>query len=90
VDTVYPALGSDINNALAIDMGVALSDCRCIATDEDQRTNLPGCYAAGDVVAGLDQISVATGHGAKAATAITTRFERLTGRRRTNDRFQAS
>ena len=79
VDTVYPALGSDINNALAIDMGVALSDCRCIATDEDQRTNLPGCYAAGDVVAGLDQISVATGHGAKAATAIHNALRALDG-----------
>ena len=70
VDTVYPALGSDINTELAVAVGVALSDCRCIAVDDDQLTNITGCYAAGDVVAGLDQISVATGHGAKAATAI--------------------
>lgn len=70
VDTVYPALGTDANTELAVAIGVDLSDCRCIATNEDQMTNIAGCYAAGDVVAGLDQISVATGHGAKAATAI--------------------
>ena len=41
-----------------------------IVTDAHQQTDVPGLFAAGDVVEGLDQISVATGHGAKAATAI--------------------
>jgi thioredoxin reductase (NADPH) len=31
---------------------------------------VPGLYAAGDVVAGLNQLSVATGHAAIAATHI--------------------
>ena len=39
-------------------------------TDKHQQLGLKGLYAAGDVVAGLDQISVAMGHAAIAATAI--------------------
>jgi thioredoxin reductase (NADPH) len=31
---------------------------------------VPGLYAAGDVVAALNQLSVAVGHAAVAATAI--------------------
>ncbi len=37
---------------------------------ERQLTTVPGLYAAGDVVHGLAQISVAMGHAAIAATAI--------------------
>ncbi|SNS87210.1 hypothetical protein SAMN06265795_10856 [Noviherbaspirillum humi] len=33
-------------------------------------TSVPGLYAAGDVVSGLNQIAVATGQAAIAATAI--------------------
>jgi thioredoxin reductase (NADPH) len=35
-----------------------------------QRTDVPGLYAAGDVVFGLDQISHAMGEGGVAATSI--------------------
>lgn len=70
VDTVYPALGSVSNNALAITLGLKMSDCQCILTDPHQRTSIAGVYAAGDIVFGLDQISVAMGHAAIAATAI--------------------
>lgn len=70
VDTVYPALGSVSNNALAIALGLKMSDCQCILTDPHQRTSVSGVYAAGDIVFGLDQISVAMGHAAIAATAI--------------------
>jgi thioredoxin reductase (NADPH) len=38
--------------------------------DSHQRTNLPGLFAAGDVVKGLDQISHAMGEGGVAATTI--------------------
>ena len=34
------------------------------------RTSVPGLYAAGDVVAALNQVSVAVGHAAIAATHI--------------------
>lgn len=69
-DTVYPALGSDSNNALARQLGVDLSDDRCIVVDTKQRTSVVGVYAAGDIVMSLDQISVAMGHAAVAATAL--------------------
>ena len=39
-------------------------------TDGHQRLGLSGLYAAGDIVAGLDQISVAMGHAAIAATTL--------------------
>ncbi len=70
-DSVYPALGSDIHNDLAGQIGVALNEgTGCILVDGHQRTNVPGAYAAGDVVIGLDQISHAMGEGGVAATTI--------------------
>lgn len=69
-DTVYPALGSDANDGLARQVGVALSEGGCIVVDAKQRTNVQGIYAAGDIVLALDQISVAMGHAAIAATAL--------------------
>lgn len=70
-DSVYPALGSDVHSELAGQIGVTLSGTTgCILTDAHQRTNVPGAYAAGDVVLGLDQISHAMGEGGVAATTI--------------------
>ena len=70
-DSVYPALGSDVHGELAGQIGVALSEeTGCIVVDSHQRTSVPGAYAAGDVVLGLDQISHAMGEGGVAATTI--------------------
>ena len=70
-DSVYPALGSDVHSELAGQIGVALNPgTGCILVDGHQRTNVPGAYAAGDVVIGLDQISHAMGEGGVAATTI--------------------
>jgi thioredoxin reductase (NADPH) len=70
-DSVYPALGSDVHNKLAAQIGVALNEQGgWIVVDSHQRTNVPGAYAAGDVVLGLDQISHAMGEGGVAATTI--------------------
>lgn len=70
-DSVYPALGSDAHTELAGQVGAELSgDTGCILVDDHQRTNVPGLYAAGDVVLGLDQISHAMGEGGVAATTI--------------------
>lgn len=68
--SVYPALGSDVNNMLA-----KMLDARCgedggIMVDEHQRTSVAGLYAAGDVVVGLDQISRAMGDAGVAAVTI--------------------
>ena len=69
-DAVYPALGSDVRSKLAVGLGSTLSNQGCVLVDAKQRTDVPGLYAAGDVVEGLDQISYAMGHAAVAATAI--------------------
>ena len=70
IDTLYPALGSRPNIELMDQLGLRTDPERCIVADAHQRLGLRGLYAAGDVVAALDQISVATAHGAIAATAI--------------------
>lgn len=69
-DSVYPALGSDVNNMLAQMAGVKCSETGAIIVDTHQRTSVQDIYAAGDVVLGLDQISHAMGEGGVAAVAI--------------------
>ncbi|OQM75678.1 NAD(P)/FAD-dependent oxidoreductase [Manganibacter manganicus] len=69
-DTVYPALGSDTNDVLANALTLEMGDGCCIAVDKKQRTSRKGVYAAGDIVHALDQISVAMGHAAIAATTL--------------------
>lgn len=69
-DSIYPALGSDTHTQLAEMVGAELSNDSCIKVDTHQRTSVPGLYAAGDVVIGLDQISHSMGEGGVAATTI--------------------
>ena len=69
-DSVYPALGSRIRSRLAVEAGAKASDEGCLEVDDHQRTSVPGLFAAGDVVKGLDQISHAMGEAGVAATAI--------------------
>jgi thioredoxin reductase (NADPH) len=69
-DAVYPALGSDVRSELAAGLNARLTDDGCVKVDRHQRTSVPDLYAAGDLVAGLDQISNAMGQGGIAATAI--------------------
>jgi thioredoxin reductase (NADPH) len=69
-DSVYPALGTDTHTQLANMLGARLNEQGCIGVDSHQRTSVPGVYAAGDVVIGLDQISHAMGEGGVAATTI--------------------
>ena len=69
-DSVYPALGSDTHTQLGEMVGATLAEDGCFLCDEKMRTSVPGLYAAGDVVHGLDQISHAMGEGGQAATTI--------------------
>jgi thioredoxin reductase (NADPH) len=69
-DSIYPALGSDVHSSLAEMLDIERAMDGCIKVDDHQRTSLPGVYAAGDVVKGLDQISHAMGEGGVAATTI--------------------
>jgi len=69
-DSVYPALGSRIRSELAVAAGARATDDGCLEVDDHQRTSIPGLFAAGDVVKGLDQISHAMGEAGVAATTI--------------------
>ncbi|KQR81406.1 NAD(P)/FAD-dependent oxidoreductase [Sphingomonas sp. Leaf343] len=69
-DSVYPALGSVIRSDLAVAAGAGATGEGCLEVDDHQRTTLPGLFAAGDVVKGLDQISHAMGEAGVAATTI--------------------
>jgi thioredoxin reductase (NADPH) len=69
-DSVYPALGSRVRSDLAAEAGAKTSADGCLLVDAHQQTDVPGLFAAGDVVKGLDQISHAMGDGGVAATAI--------------------
>jgi thioredoxin reductase (NADPH) len=69
-DSIYPALGSDTHTQLGEMVGAKLAPDGCFLCDDHQRTSVPGLYAAGDVVHGLDQISHAMGEGGVAATTI--------------------
>jgi thioredoxin reductase (NADPH) len=67
---VYAALGSVPNVGLATGLGAAVDETGTLVVDAHCRTSVAGLYAAGDIVAGLDQIAVAFGHAAIAATAV--------------------
>jgi thioredoxin reductase (NADPH) len=74
VDVVYSALGTLVNSGVA-----QLLDARCtdngeLLVDRHQQTSVDGLYAAGDIVSGLNQITVAMGQAAIAATAIHNRL----------------
>jgi thioredoxin reductase (NADPH) len=77
-DVVYVALGTLVNTGLAQALGAACNDGGELIVDAHQQTSIDGLYAAGDIVTGLNQITVAMGHAAIAATAIHNRL----GRRR--------
>ncbi len=69
-DSIYPALGSVVRSGLAVKVGAKLSDNGCVIVDDHMQTSIPGLFAAGDVVVGLDQISNAMGQAGVASTAI--------------------
>lgn len=69
-DTLYVALGTSPRTDLAATLGVHLADGGCVVVDAEQKTSIDGVYAIGDIADGLDQIAVAMGQGAVAATAI--------------------
>ena len=73
-DTLYPALGLTHHCELATALGARARPDGQLEVDAHQQTTVAGLYAAGDVAVDLNQISVATGHAAIAATAIHNRL----------------
>ncbi|MEC8455702.1 MAG: FAD-dependent oxidoreductase, partial [Pseudomonadota bacterium] len=78
-DLVYSALGASPNADLARGLGARLAADGRLEVDLHQAASVPGLYAAGDVVRGLNQIAVATAEAAVAATDIHNRLRRIDG-----------
>ena len=67
-DVLYPALGVTPRSELADCFSLPLNDCGNTDPASPFGTPVPGLFCAGDLVDGLDQVTVAIGHGAVAAT----------------------
>lgn len=67
-DGLFLALGEATSLNFAYSLGVAMRGI-FVETDEEQKTNVPGIFAAGDCVGRFLQISVAVGEGAVAGRA---------------------
>jgi thioredoxin reductase (NADPH) len=73
-DTMYPALGLLHACELATALGAHAREDGQLEVDSHQQTSVDGLYVAGDVAVDLNQIAVAAGHAAIAATAIHNRL----------------
>lgn len=76
-DVLYCALGCVVRSELALQLGAGCDGQRCLVVDAHLCTSVPGLYAAGDVVSSLDQLAVAMGQAAIAATAIHNQLRKL-------------
>ena len=73
-DSVYSALGTTPRTELAQQLGALTAKDACLWVNDHQMTSVPGLYAAGDMVRGLNQISIAQAEAAIAATDIHNRL----------------
>lgn len=69
-DVVYTAFGTTAQTDLAASLGARMDVAGRLFVSAHQETSVTGLYAAGDLVRGLNQISVANGEAAIAATAV--------------------
>jgi thioredoxin reductase (NADPH) len=69
-DCLYLALGCDLHSHLPTMPPLARDEDGSLVVDPHQQTSIDGLYAVGDIVRGLNQIAVATGEAAIAATRI--------------------
>ena len=80
-DTIYPAMGCAVRSKLATDLGAKCDEIGNLVVDTRQRTIVPGLYAAGDIVNEINQLAVAFGHAAIAASDIHNRLAVEDGQR---------
>jgi len=67
LDGVFIAIGNIPATYIAKSSGVLVDDSGFIVVDREQKTNIPGVFAAGDCTGGLMQITTAIGEGSVAA-----------------------
>jgi thioredoxin reductase (NADPH) len=70
VDCLFTTRGDVFHNNLARQLGATLDSHGQVIVDKEQRTNVPGLYAAGCVTTANCQMIIAAGDGAAAAQAI--------------------
>jgi thioredoxin reductase (NADPH) len=75
LDIIYSAFGTTPQTSLVERLGAKMDEDGRLRVDPHQQSSIDGLYAAGDVVRGLNQISVAHGEAAIAATAIHNRLK---------------
>ena len=71
VDGIFVSIGEAPQNTLAKELGVKLDEKGYIIVDRQQKTNVRGVYAAGDITGGLRQVITACAEGAIAALSST-------------------
>jgi len=71
VDGVFVSIGETPQNDLAKQLKIILDEQGYIVVDKQQRTNVKGVYAAGDITGGLRQVITACAEGAIAALSST-------------------
>jgi thioredoxin reductase (NADPH) len=71
IDGVFISIGEIPQNHIAKEMNIKLNKEGYIIIDKNQRTNIKGVYAAGDITGGLRQIVTACAEGAIAALSTT-------------------
>ncbi|MBN2157580.1 MAG: FAD-dependent oxidoreductase [Candidatus Lokiarchaeota archaeon] len=68
LDAVFVEIGADPRSKMAKELGVLINSKNEVIVDEQMHSNIPGFFAAGDVVNRREkQVIVASGHGAIAA-----------------------
>ncbi|WP_207481148.1 NAD(P)/FAD-dependent oxidoreductase [Arenibaculum pallidiluteum] len=78
-DTVYSALGIAPRRQPVLGLQPEFDEDGRLLVGDRLETSVPGLFAAGDIVSGLNQISVAMGQAAIATTAIHNRLRALQG-----------
>jgi thioredoxin reductase (NADPH) len=78
-DVLYPALGLRHASELAAALGAKANEAGQLEVSAHLETSVPGLFAVGDVASGLNQINVAAGEAAVAATAIHNRLLQSSG-----------
>jgi thioredoxin reductase (NADPH) len=71
IDGLFISIGEIPQNNIAKEMKINLDKNGYIIIDKNQRTNIKGVYAAGDITGGLRQIVTACAEGAIAALSTT-------------------
>ncbi len=76
-DAIYSDLCTRSQRGLCKGLSMRMDSSNRLFVDAHQATSVDGVYAAGDLVRGLNQISVAEGEAASAATAVHNRLPKV-------------